>query len=86
MSSQDVAYDDKNPLSNENYGCLYNWPGGASCASAINPDYTGEDVNANNFINVLKGDEDRASGPVLKTDENSTIFIFYSGEGKDDGA
>ena len=48
-------------------------------------DYKGSEVNANNFFSVLRGKKDQASGPVLETDENSIIFIFYSGEGKENG-
>ena len=31
------------------------------------------------FLAVLKGDAAAAGGPVLGSNENSTVFIFYSG-------
>ena len=43
-------------------------------------------MSEKNFISVLKGDKDRASGVVLETNENSTVFIFYSGAGETNGA
>ena len=65
---------------------LNNWPWGPNCYDASQLDYKCQEVNADNFLSVLKGDEDRASGPVLESDENSIIFIFYSGQGQDDGS
>ena len=63
---------------------MFNWPHGPALVSQ-NPDYSGQEVNANNFYAVLKGKKDQASGPVLETNENSIIFIFYSGEGMENG-
>ena len=82
MAYDDVAQSDDNPLK----GTLFNWPDAPNCYDAPQIDYKGEMANAENFLSVLKGNKDRASGPVLETDENSIIFIFYSGEGELSGA
>lgn len=83
MSYNDVEQDENNPLNKYGYR-MQNWPSGSFLVDQ-NPDYKGQEVNADNFYSVLKGKKDQASGPVLETDENSTIFIFYSGEGTENG-
>ena len=42
-------------------------------------DYYDINVTAENFYNVLLGDE--SNGPALKSDENSHVFVYYSGNG-----
>ena len=37
------------------------------------------------FLAVLKGDSATAGGPVLGSNENSTVFIFYSGPASQPG-
>ena len=82
MAYDSVAQSDDNPVK----GDIFNWPDGPNCYNAPQLDYKGQEANADNFLSVLKGEKDRASGPVLETNENSIIFIFYSGDGKEDGA
>ena len=36
-------------------------------------------MTAEKFVAILKGDSNLAGGPVLKSNSNSTVFIFYSG-------
>ena len=42
-------------------------------------DYEGDSVTKDKFIAILKGDSATAGGPVLGSDENSKVFIFFSG-------
>ena len=75
MAYTDVAYSDDNPYK----GDLYNWPTGPNCYNEPQVDYKGSEASADNFYSILKGDKHR--GPVLQTNEDSIIFIFYTGEG-----
>ena len=38
-------------------------------------------MTAANFLNILKGKQTTTGGPVLKSDENSHVFVFYSDHG-----
>lgn len=47
-------------------------------------DYTGGDVNVNNFLAVLRGDKTAltgGSGKVVNSGPDDHIFIFYSDHG-----
>jgi len=44
-------------------------------------DYTGTEVNKANFFAVLTGDAENATGPVLKSDENSHVFVYFVDHG-----
>ena len=82
MAYNDIADNSLNPVKND----IFNWPDGPNCYNDAQLDYRGEEVTAANFLSVLKGEKDRATGPVLQTNENSTVFIFYSGGGHADGS
>ena len=77
MTSDTLYNDDSNPLQNS----IYSWPTGPNSYVRGDADYTGDDVSKANFLGVLKGDATAvpADKPVLKTDANSKIFVFYSG-------
>ena len=38
-------------------------------------------MTAEKFLAVLKGDDSTAGGPVLQSNKDSTVFVFYSGVG-----
>ena len=77
MTPDTIATD----VSNPKQGTIYNWPTGPNAYTGEGMDYTGTDVTKANFIGVLKGDTAAvtAGKPVLQTDANSKIFLFYSG-------
>lgn len=86
MMYDDIAYSADNP----HKGAIYNQPGGENVYAgvkkgsniqihstfylAFSPDYTGEDVTAENFLAVLKGNkaamEGKGSGKVLDSGPN----------------
>ncbi|CEO97049.1 hypothetical protein PBRA_005653 [Plasmodiophora brassicae] len=81
MFKDDVAYDAENPVKGE----LINRPGGPNVYEGVVKDYTGDTVNANNFLHVLKGDADAVktigSGRVVESGPEDTLFIAYFDHG-----
>ena len=86
MSYNDVVQDPTNPLP----GTLWN----AGTRQDIDPpepgynvypgcgiSYSGDDVTAEAVLAVLTGDSATAGGPVLKTNSNSSVFLFITGLG-----
>eukprot|EP00210_Caulerpa_lentillifera_P004629 g4415.t1 len=77
----DIAFDSWNPYP----GQIFNAPGGRDVYPGCAKDYTGEDVNKENLMAVMTGDEEVVkgvgSGRVLKKDPNQKIFMFYSDHG-----
>lgn len=76
-----MMYDDVvNSMDNPFKGQLFNRPDGpdvyAICGDHI--DYRGDDVNPQNFINVLTG---QGSGKVLKSTADDNVFVFFSDHG-----
>lgn len=64
---------------------MYNNPGLEDVYKGITIDYKGYDVNRDNFLNVLAGDEKamrtKGSGKVLKAGPDDRVFVFYSDHG-----
>ena len=85
LSYDDVAGDCRNPWP----GMLFNYPIMGTVSQDFlrrsnvydpsNIDYIGEDVTAQNFYNVLLGDD--SNGPALKSNENSHVFVNFAGIG-----
>jgi legumain len=52
-------------------------------------DYSGKDVHVNNFMAIMKGDEQslnvtegsNSTKRVLKTDQNTKLFLYFSDHG-----
>jgi len=44
-------------------------------------DYKGKQVTVENFLAILTGDEETAGGKVLKSTEESNVFVFYADHG-----
>eukprot|EP01084_Bolivina_argentea_P042350 78092_1 len=79
MMYNDVVNSSYNPLP----GQLFNEPGGVDVYGDIVVSYSGDQVTANNFLNVIKGIKtgDTANGPVLQSSERDNVFIYYSDHG-----
>jgi len=84
MAYDDIATSSSNPFP----GQLFNKPLSSTAQADIEAanvynasyiDYTGTDVNAQNFYNVLLGDD--SNGPALKSDENSHVFVNFADHG-----
>ena len=86
LAYDDIAYNSSNPFP----GQLFNVPitddvseatlAQANVYNADYIDYTGTEVNKSNFFKVLLGDTS-ASGPVLGSDENSRVFVYFVDHG-----
>ncbi|XP_015783117.1 legumain-like [Tetranychus urticae] len=79
MMYDDIAYDQMNPFP----GQIFNAPNGTDVYAGVVKDYTGEEVTAENFLGVLKGDKTLAAmgKKVLTTGPNDNVFIYYAGHG-----
>ena len=81
MAYDDIANDSDNPIP----GKVFNWPDGTDVYQGVKIDYKGDDVTPENFMKIMTGDEEGmrgiGSGKVLKSDENSNVFTFFSDHG-----
>jgi len=80
-----LAYDDiANNRENPFKGQLFNKPDvsgpGVNVYDATEIDYSGKEVNKENFFKVLLGDTS-APGPVLKSNSESKVFIYFVDHG-----
>ncbi|OMO49942.1 Peptidase C13, legumain [Corchorus olitorius] len=77
----DIAFD----ISNPRPGIIINKPDGEDVYKGVPKDYTGEDVNVNNFLAVLLGNKTaltgQGSGKVVDSGPNDRIFIYYTDHG-----
>ena len=81
MAANDIADDPSNPYQ----GQIYNWPTSRNGWNQVQFDYEGDQVTKERFLAILKGDATAAGGPVLGSDENSTVFVFFSGPASEAG-
>lgn len=77
MMYDDIAYSPENPFQ----GIIINKPNGSDVYQNVPKDYVGEDVNPENFLAVLRGDQQNATGRVLNTGPNDNIFVFFADHG-----
>jgi legumain len=77
-----MVYDDiaNNPLNPER-GVIRNHPKGPNVNLNVKKDYVGQNVNAKNFIAVLTGNSSAATGPVLHSNAEDSLFIYIVGYG-----
>jgi len=85
MAYNDIANSSSNPFP----GQIFNKPLSSTAQADLDVanvykgvdyiDYVGTDVNAQNFYNVLLGDD--SNGPALKSDENSKVFVYFADHG-----
>ena len=80
MAYDDIANNSRNPFP----GQIFNAPDpngpGVNVYDASEIDYTGNNVNKGNFFKVLLGDSS-APGPVLKSNSDSRVFVYYTDHG-----
>ncbi|KAM9463051.1 legumain-like [Clarias gariepinus] len=81
MMYDDIAYNEENPFK----GKIINVPNGTNVYTGVPKDYTGEEVSAENFLAVLRGDSAavKKTGPkkVIQSGENDSIFIYLTSHG-----
>ncbi|KAF6139693.1 hypothetical protein GIB67_002498 [Kingdonia uniflora] len=76
----DIAFDEQNPRP----GVIINNPLGQDVYAGVPKDYTGENVNVNNFFAVLLGnktDLTGGSGKVVNSGPDDHIFVYYTDHG-----
>ncbi|AES73372.1 putative legumain protein [Medicago truncatula] len=76
----DIADNQENPRP----GVIINSPHGDDVYKGVPKDYTGDDVNVNNFFAALLGNKSAltgGSGKVVDSGPNDHIFIYYSDHG-----
>merc|ERR1719357_2519490 len=78
MMYDDIAYSDQNPTK----GVIINTPKGSNVYKDVPKDYTGDNVNPQNFLAVLKGDQEavkgKGSGKVVQSGPKDNIFIYFA--------
>ncbi|XP_027016851.2 legumain-like isoform X2 [Tachysurus fulvidraco] len=81
MMYDDIADHEKNP----DKGKIINAPNGPDVYTGVPKDYTGEDVTADNFLAVLRGDSSAVkktgAKKVIQSGRNDTVFIYLSDHG-----
>ncbi|RZF32682.1 hypothetical protein LSTR_LSTR004110 [Laodelphax striatellus] len=81
MMYDDIANNDDNVFP----GKIFNRPGGSDVYKGVPKDYTLDDVNPKNFINILKGNKEAlagiGSGRVIESGPNDHIFINFVDHG-----
>jgi legumain len=85
MLYNDAAWDHENPLP----GTLYNKQNGKNYYEGCKIDYHGDELNKDNFFAILTGnskelklaDNSNSTRKVLKSDENSKLFLFFCDHG-----
>ncbi|KAG2589405.1 hypothetical protein PVAP13_5NG236500 [Panicum virgatum] len=76
----DIAHSPENPRP----GVIINHPQGGDVYAGVPKDYTGREVNVNNFFAVLLGNKTAVSGgsgKVVDSGPNDHIFVYYSDHG-----
>ncbi|CAM0943172.1 unnamed protein product [Alopecurus aequalis] len=76
----DIAYSPENPRR----GVIINSPTGRDVYAGVPKDYTGADVNVNNFLAVLLGNKSAITGgsrKVVNSRRDDRIFVFFSDHG-----
>lgn len=76
----DIAYNEENPRP----GVIINSPHGSDVYKGVPKDYTGDEVNADNFYAVILGNKTAlkgGSGKVVNSGPNDHIFIYYTDHG-----
>uniref|UniRef100_A0ABI7XKE1 Legumain n=1 Tax=Felis catus TaxID=9685 RepID=A0ABI7XKE1_FELCA len=81
MMYDDIANSEDNPTP----GIVINRPNGSDVYAGVLKDYTGEDVTPENFLAVLRGDEEavkgKGSGKVLKSGPRDHVFVYFTDHG-----
>uniref|UniRef100_A0A0D9XPX8 legumain n=1 Tax=Leersia perrieri TaxID=77586 RepID=A0A0D9XPX8_9ORYZ len=85
MMYDDIAYNPENPYPGIIINHPTDYPPSSDVYAGVPKDYTGDDVNKNNFLAVLLGDQSAltgaGSGKVISSGPDDHIFVFYSDHG-----
>jgi legumain len=79
-----MMYDDiADSRSNPKKGTIINHPDGDDVYAGVPKDYTGNDVTAQNFLDILTGADmsGRGSGKTLASTGDDKVFIYYADHG-----
>merc|ERR1712223_1938663 len=78
MMYDDIANNKENPMK----GQIFNKPNGTDVYKGVPKDYTGKNVTANTFVDLLKGKQlNYGSGKMLKSGPNDHLFVYFSDHG-----
>merc|ERR1711971_1528839 len=78
MMYDDIANNRENPLK----GQIFNKPNGTDVYKGVPKDYTGKNVTADTFVDLLKGKQlNYGSGKMLKSGPNDHLFVYFSDHG-----
>jgi len=81
MMYDDIANNEQNPTP----GIVINHPNGQDVYKGVPKDYIGNDVNSQNFINVLTGNKEAmqniGSGRVIESGPNDHVFVNFVDHG-----
>ena len=72
MHYDDIADNSNNPVP----GNVINKPGGPNVYSGVPKDYTGDDVNAETFLAVLQGHEEKVKNRNCKNVIFNSVFFW----------
>ena len=76
----DIAFNSENPRP----GVIINKPQGSDVYGGVPKDYTGDQVNAENFYAVILGNRSAltgGSGKVVDSGPDDSIFVYYADHG-----
>jgi legumain len=80
----DIANNTENPFP----GTIINYPKGPNVYKDVLKDYTGDDVNPTNFLNILSGNATAmkgiGSGKVIASTKDDKVFVYFSDHGATD--
>eukprot|EP00771_Trimastix_marina_P000620 gnl/Trimastix_PCT/164.p1 GENE.gnl/Trimastix_PCT/164~~gnl/Trimastix_PCT/164.p1 ORF type:complete len:404 (-),score=155.89 gnl/Trimastix_PCT/164:121-1332(-) len=84
MMEDDIAYNSANPKQ----GNIIHQPSGPNVYPGSDKiDYKGEDVTAENFLSILKGDKEamagKGSGRVIESGPDDEVMVYYVDHGND---
>ena len=78
IAKDDIAYNTYNPVK----GKIFNKPDGPDVYNGCVIEYSGDECTPDTFYAVLRGDSTATNGKrVLKSTEDSNVFIYYSDHG-----
>lgn len=79
MLADDLANSSINPQK----GIIINEPDGENLYHDLTNDYTGSEVNVENFLKILKGDQQLAQSgkKVLNSKSDENVLIYYADHG-----
>jgi hypothetical protein len=77
MMYDDIAYSKDNPIQ----GNVINRPGGPNLYPGVLKDYTGDQVNPANFLNIIKGIKSTNTTKVLESGPDDDVFVYFADHG-----